>query len=303
MLGSVLLGACANIIGISSYEVDPALDPDTSQGGTGAEAGASDGGSGVTPGGGHAGVTEAGADTAGGESGASAGGAGGECEPADCDDEIPCTVDTCEGETCVHTPDNTACDADPDECVACQVGIGCVATPPTQVELLLNGGLDELLKIWREVVLDHPDQGTIISSYLLAQSPDNTAYFKGLLDPAANEPDQGYAEIYQTVTIPEGTKQLRATGYYEVFPGTYAVAEDDLTVGLYELGSTAPALLFHTWSGSGGVVDPWVRFDYLASPTQLTAILGLDVTFTIFSYTWDSEFYVDTLSLEASVCQ
>jgi hypothetical protein len=39
----------------------------------------------------------------------SAGPAWGECTPPDCDDDNPCTWDSCEGSTCVHVAHEESC--------------------------------------------------------------------------------------------------------------------------------------------------------------------------------------------------
>jgi len=60
----------------------------------------------------------------------------GRCEPGtpvDCDDAVGCTEDVCEEATgtCVHNPQNTACDSGIhcDGVERCDVGLGCVAEP------------------------------------------------------------------------------------------------------------------------------------------------------------------------------
>src|SRR4051812_33112227 len=115
---ATLLGACSNIIGVSSYEIDPSLDDGS--GGSNTTAGkTSEAGSKGTDGGGPSesagGDDTGGHNVAGATASGEAGGAGepsaGECKTAvDCDDTIDCTTDTCSRGACVHTPKDTLCD-------------------------------------------------------------------------------------------------------------------------------------------------------------------------------------------------
>jgi hypothetical protein len=305
LLLSVTLGACSNIIGISGYEIDPSLDPDSGEagepgeGGTGADAGSSSGG---TTSGGQAGEAPGGATSVVG--GAHQGGDGGAGTCAErCDDEITCTVDSCDDDgECLNTPDSALCDEDADECATCEAGIGCVTRDATTLELLANPSFDATPKIWREL-LEYTEQTLIIETDQFAETPDYSAYFGALADPESAD-DQAYAGIYQTIAIPEGTKQLRVTGFYEVYPGLYLPSMDDLTVALYEIGvASSPAVLFHTWTADDGEIGPWAAFEYLAPAAQLASVVGTNVTFDVFAYTWDSSFYVDSLSLQATVCE
>ena len=309
---SLLVGACSTIIGISDYEIDPKLGPQPDEtGGGGAEGGSSStGGKSQTQGGQVSDAGEAmGGNSAGaeGEPGGAAGadGAGGatSCsKAADCDDEIECTNDSCLNGACTHTPVNSVCDADPGECVTCKVGIGCVATVAMPIELLLDKDFDEATGDWEEIIIDHPDQTYIVSLDSLADTPENSAWWVPLLDPAA-APDQGYADLLQNIVIPEGTLELRLSGVYELFGGVYAPDDDFVRAALFEVGGLSPLYTFHNWVGDDGDQYDWVPFEYVAALDDFEPYIGEDITLDLYGYNWDSAYYFDTLSLQATVCQ
>jgi hypothetical protein len=304
--------ACSNIIGISDYEIDPGLDPQKDgDGGSGHEGGSSNHGVSAAPNAGH--VSEGGESPSSGGSPSSAGsgqagepvrsdgGAGGaaprECTPADCNDEIDCTVDSCDEDgACLHTADTSLCDADEDECLVCQVGIGCVAGEMVTQELLLDPAFDEPAGDWIEDIR-YTEQASIITEDSAADSGGYSAWYLGVLDTATR---QSYLDLLQYVTIPPNTKQLRLSGTYELYNGVKAPNDDYVVAGLFD--GADEMLEFHQWTGDDPAASPWTAFEYFAPPAVLGDVLGLEVTFDIYGYSWDSEFYFDTLSLEASVC-
>jgi hypothetical protein len=308
LLASALLGACATIIGVSGYEIDPSLDP-PSEGG---EGGASEGGTGATPNGGQqaaeggAGTGTGGADGEAGasEGGAPAGGVGGAGACAEpCDDAIACTVDSCNAQgTCVHTPDDTLCDADPGECVVCQAGIGCVASQEQVVQLLIDPAFDELSLVWEEFIFDHPLQEAdgIVQFDGAAHTPDYSAWWMAVEFDATI---QGYADLLQPVTIPAGTRELTVSGFYEMYAGITDPASDYVQAGLFTPGGTVALLTFHEWAGSDPDAIGWTAFEHAAPANRLQAVVGQDVTFDLFGETWDTTYYFDSLQLEATVCQ
>jgi hypothetical protein len=305
-VGLGLGGGCSNIIGISDYKIDPDLDPQkTGDGGSGDDGGSSNQGASAAPNAGQAG--EGGAPSSSGGGGQAGelvrggGGVGGvdaePCMPADCDDAIDCTVDSCdEAGACQHTADTSLCDADDDECVVCRVGIGCVASEMATEELLLDPNFDDPAGDWVEVI-HYTDQSTIVTADESAESGGYSAWYLGVVDTTTR---QSYLDLLQYVTIPPNTKQLRLSGMYQLWNGVTAPDEDFVVAGLFE-GSTE-LLAFHEWSGEDLETDVWTAFDYVAPRARLQAVLGLEVTFDIYGYNWDSEFYFDTLSLEATVC-
>lgn len=329
------LGACSNIIGISEIEIDPSLDApaDGGDGGAGGKgsggkgsggstvipqggdenggtAGATDGGtsSGGTPAGGKS----SGGTSSGGNAGTSAdAGAGGEpptgC-PNDCDDEIACTIDEClpSGE-CAHTADDTACTGAAGKCTSCQVGIGCVDTEPTvkDLELLLDRNFDEQSGDWE----DFSDADVILPD-AAAQSGTHSAYFSPA--PAAAD-ETRFFDLVQTIHIPAGTIKLTASGWYKMI---WAATEDPLrprsgeyvTVSLFSLaddnGDYNRFHDFQQWDANKGpAVTAWKSFTSDAPKSVLNKVNDLDITLDLVSETWDTKYYVDSLSLKASVCE
>lgn len=307
LLSVGLSASCAQIIGLSDYEI--VTEPTPGDGGTGNDAGGASsasagqlgdagepasGGAGAS--GGNAGAGQAGEPT-------QAGGAGGEgpagCVPADCDDEIDCTNDTCdENNECVHTPDTSLCDVDDDECIVCRVGLGCVPGELTPRELLVDPLLDEQSDAWVQDVRYTTLQSTIISFDDYADSGDYSAWFLGVEETGT---EQAYFDLYQSVTIPADARGLRLTGTYELLNGTVQPADDFLSASLFD--GDEEVLEFHQWLGEDAEAVPWVPFEYAADEAELPALRGLELTFDIIGYSWDTAFYFDTLSLEATVCE
>ena len=245
LVAVLVLGACSNIIGISNYEIDPALDESagaTSVGSGGKlgsagkpavlEGGAPAGGdpgiggdpmaggtaSGGTISGGTAsgGVDMGGTDNGGsGSAGAPLGGdaAGGEpttptgcVSSKDCDDTIDCTSDTCLANgQCGHAPKDDLCDST--RCETCTVGIGCVAGPLKEEQVLVDPSFDAPNGDW-----DGSDSDiTNVVVNASAQSPTRIAKF----GPAAsNAVKYQYGDVLQYVTLPKGVVGLTVTGYY-----------------------------------------------------------------------------------------
>jgi hypothetical protein len=321
---AVLMSACSSLLGISDYEIDPSLDPQGGQPGggsamdAGGEAGApprqGDGGapSGTAGTPGSAGETPGASGASEGGSGGSAqagtggtGGSGGGCNPASCDDEIECTVDSCGDDgKCVHTPDSGLCDADNDECVTCDALIGCVATPATKTQLLADPNLDLAQGDWTEDIQDS-EQPFIINPDPAAHSAPNSAWWLAA-DPLADI--QAYADLMQVISLPPKVKSLRVTGFYQQTKGLIAPSDDYAVAGLYR-GNTK-LIEFHTWSASSAPRATWTGFEYWAKPAELASLLqtlqttpSAVITFDIYGYVWDSTFRYDTLSLDAFTCE
>lgn len=316
------MSACSSLLGISDYEIDPSLDPQGGQpgGGSAADSGGEagepprqgDGGAPSSTAGapGSAGETPGASGEAGSGNSAQAGsgatgGSGGGCNPANCDDEIDCTVDSCDdsGE-CLHTPDSGLCDADDDECVSCDALIGCVATPAVKTQLLSDPNLDLAQGDWTEDIQDS-EQLSIVNPDPTAHSAPNSAWWLAA-DPLADT--QAYADLMQVISLPPKTKSLRLTGFYQQTKGLVGPSDDYTVAGLFR-GSTS-LLEFHTWRGSSAPRSTWTSFEYWASPTKLASLLqtlqttpSTVVTFDVYGYVWDSTFHFDTLSLDAFTCE
>jgi len=330
-----LLGACSNIIGVSSYDIDPALDESggapssggskSSNGGKGnggdgaaIEAGApAAAGDGTGVGGSAAGESSSagqggkasggspdtgGAGAGAGESSTAGDGMGGApneggCESAaDCDDTIDCTTDTCNASgVCVHTPNNTLCDGA--KCETCQAGIGCVAGPKTTTPLLLDPNFDLTQSAWEDI-----GDTTSIVTAAGAQSGTKVAKF----GPAAtNAEEQLYGDILQYLTVPEGTVGITLTGYYKLAPGTELPADDYLVFAIYADGETQPFAQFHSFEATIAAQTAWKAFSYNLSKTEVAGLAGTnqEYTFDVVAHVWDTVFQVDTLQLNATVCQ
>jgi len=323
-----LLGACSNIIGVSSYEIDPALDEggggssssggsklsnggkasggksgviveagapaggdDTGVGGSNDVGGKATGGSKATGGTGTAGSTPVGGD-----------GMGGDPTPAgcgsakDCDDTIDCTTDTCNASgVCVHTPKDTLCDGT--LCEACQAGIGCVAGPKTTMQLLADPNFDLMMDDWVEA-----GDVTNIVAAAAAQSGTMVAKFGPALP---NAKDQQYGDLLQYLTIPANTVSMTMTGYYKLTPGTKAPADDYLVLAIYEDGETLPFSQFHSFEATIAAQAMWKSFSYNLPKSEIAVLAGTDqlYTFDLVAHVWDTVFQFDSLQLNATVCE
>ncbi|HEX2872914.1 MAG TPA: hypothetical protein VHP33_16750 [Polyangiaceae bacterium] len=300
-----LVGACSNIIGVSGYEIDPALDEDASggegagKGGTESRSGSNTGANGGEGGDGTAGSDIGGKASTGGKGSATAG-AGGEppvpdcTTAAQCDDEIDCTTDSCSAGACVHTPKDTLCDSS--QCEVCTVGIGCVSGPKDVVQLLVDPNFDLSAIEW----VDSGSDGTNVVTLAGAHSGTNVAKF-GPAGPAAEEQD--YSDLLQWVTIPEGTVALTLTGWYRATVGTKAPEDDYVVAAFYENGGTRPFSQFHSFEAASSAAPAFKMFSYNALKSDVKEMAGNDYSFDLVAYAWDSVFYFDTLQLNATVCQ
>lgn len=306
------VGACSNIIGISSYEIDPALDPD--QGGTSAilQGGAGEAGAPSMEGGGATSLGGGGETTTGGEAGSggssSPGGSGtvagdagsaGEapttgCQNAkDCDDGIDCTVDACSTSgSCTHSPSDTRCDAT--NCESCQSGIGCVAGPKQSLQLLLDPNFDQDAGDWQE-----NEPGYVVSNAQALSSPKLVK-----IGPApANAADYTYGDIYQYVTMPDKLATLSLTLNYRFTPGVKDPANEYVVVALYELSGVEPYTQFHEFYGDDPAQTTWKSATYKASKDEVSGMAGQDFTFDLVAHSFDGVYLFDSFTLDATVCQ
>lgn len=311
-LALALVGACSNIIGVSGYEIDPALDEDSSggkssgKGGTESRSGSNTGANGGEGGDGTAGSDSPGGSTSmggKGTAGTTTGDAGMGGEPpvpdcttaAQCDDEIDCTTDSCNASgVCVHTPKDTMCDSA--QCEVCTVGIGCVAGPKDVVQLLEDPSFDLSSNVWD----DSGSDGTNVVTLAGAHSGTKVAKF-GPAGPAAEEQD--YSDLLQWVTIPEGTVSLTLTGWYRATAGTTAPEDDYVVAAFYEDGGTRPFSQFHSFEAESSATATFKMFSYNALKSDVKEMAGNEYSFDLVGYAWDSVFYFDTLQLNATVCQ
>jgi len=300
--------ACSNILGISSYEIDPRLDPSST--GPGGAAPLEDGGAPTTDQSAGAGDSSAsGAGTVGGSAsegaagaGAGTGGVAGEppvasgCQSDDeCDDTIDCTVDSClAGGECEHLPSPSLCDSA--NCEVCTLGIGCVAGPQTQVQLLTDPRFDDSTSGWKQ------DGGTLIIQDARAISSPNLVQL-GPVAPDATE--TGYGDVYQTVKIPPGTAALSLTLNFRFTRGLRTPSNDEeyVVAALYQRNATSPTVEFHQFLGTDAAQPTWKQVTYKASPAQVARLLDKDLTFDLVARSFDGEYLFDDLKLDATVCQ
>ncbi len=307
----IAVGACSRIIGISEYEIDPDLDEHASSGGgsrltdAGAPASGDAGESGRTRGGETTGGSSSGGDTSGGDSGgainggatSTAAGAPAGCESAaDCDDDIVCTVDVClPSGKCRNTADDSACDAM--KCQTCQAGVGCVAGPTDDLDLLTDPGFDGKNEDWVETSDTFADQNIFASAQ--AQTPPNIAKFGPAVSGAE---EQEYADLLQYVVIPERAVSITLSGYYKVAPGLTLPGDDYTVAAFYELGATSPTAEFHSWPGDEAQAA-WKAFSYDVSRAEVAEMAGREYSFDLVAYSWESVFQFDSLRMTARVCE
>lgn len=295
----VLTAACQTLIGLDDYQIDGSLDQEATAGGAGgagtsANAGEPAGGepAGGAPNAGQPAIGGSGGDGSAGEPSLP------ECTRAsDCDDTIDCTIDSCNPSgQCVHEADDSACLPEANECVSCRLGIGCVARPVVVEELLLDPAFDLGEGDWTE---DSDSFARLIYADASAHSAPSFAQ----LGPAPKGVVEEYADLYQYVSIPQGTQSITLSGYYQLSPGTQRPTQDLAVAALYESGTGDYALLWHVWEGINPAQSSWKEFSYTASRDELEALTGGPYTFDLLSYTADTVFRFDSLSLRATVCE
>lgn len=288
------LGACAEIIGVSDLEIDPSVDE-------GSSAGDTSGGAGAGPG-----VSAAGGEhSEGGEAGSMSG-----CRrAADCDDEITCTTDAClpTGE-CQHTADDTACTAAAGKCTSCRAGIGCVDSEPIEkdLELLLDASFDEQSGDWQDFSAGNVGP---VAADAAAHSGTHSVHF---LPAATDATKTRFFNVSQLVHIPPGTVKLTASGWYKMLWAATELearprTEEYVTLTLFSLededGNFTRYYDYNSWDGEDAPETTWTAFTFDAPRSVLRKVQDLDVTLDLVAETWDTQFYFDTLSLKAAVCQ
>lgn len=309
VVAGLALGACQSIIGVSDYEIDRSLDEDG--GGSRSDAGKPSGAphsgaGGQDAGNGSADPQERGGHDSGGRAAAGApntasgdaGSSSGCMNAPDCDDGVDCTEDSCSDDgSCEHVANTALCMPSNDECVTCQLGIGCVVDTSTVRQLLLDPAFDAQSDDWIESSDNFPNNIFVEAG---AQSPPRIAKF----GPApVNATEEEYADLLQHVTIPDNTVNLKLTGYYQLAPGTKQPTSDYVVAAFYEIGEREPFSQFHEWAGSSGAQATWTIFSYEAPRDEVRLMWGQDYTFDFVAHTFDSVYRFDTLSLEATICE
>jgi hypothetical protein len=180
------------------------------------------------------------------------------------------------------------------------VGIGCVAGPLKEEQVLLDPSFDVPKGDW-------DDSGSDITNVVVnasAQSPTRIAKF----GPAAsNAVEYQYGDLLQYITLPKGVVGLTVTGYYKLTPTTILHPDDPddyVTLGFYDLnGGTLPVVQFHTFEGSGTAQAAWKQFTYAAPRDDVAKVIdGGEFSFDIVARAY-SAFQFDTMTLTTTSCQ
>jgi hypothetical protein len=212
----------------------------------------------------------------------------------DCDAEQVCVdqEDTCydatlgsDGFTYQVTGGNT---------VMCTAGSSTVMPGCDEVEILVDGGFDDGSGAWIEV---STNGFPLIqdATQLDAVSPQSGGYAAWL--GGAPLEDSGLA---QPVFIPEGTVSLTVAGYFGLTTSDTGLNDyATIAVGSEDTGVNA---IMQMWDPRNAVT-PWVAF---SGTTDAADLAGLSLTFLIASTTDDAantNFFFDSLSLKATVCE
>lgn len=163
-----------------------------------------------------------------------------------------------------------------------------------QVELLNDGNFDQLSGVWQEA---SSNGFTLIrdSSELPGVIPESGDYAAWLGGVALEE-----SGLLQVVTVPEGTVQLTASGYYGLV--TTDVGDGDFGYVALADGEANVLGSFAEWYPEDAV-QPWNGF---TATLDAASLAGTDVLFVIGSSTDDfddSNFFFDSMSLTATVCE
>jgi hypothetical protein len=319
------LASCSNIIGLDSYQVgitDAGPDGngsggDQASGATGGDTAMSSGGDGANHGG-----------TANSSGGAGATGGSAGCVPADCDDNVACTEDTCVNGECMHTADDNLCDDDVD-CTTntCDSTDGCVFEPDdsactgmdlvcpscdpeddcidawdgTEEELLESPTFDDDNFVWYDAtdpeqadfILTHTDE---LFSYvgIDADTPDWAAWIGG-----------HYSTVYelsQTVSIPPNTGAIELSGVYQIATAETSVEADYCSAELFdESGQVHPFVQYSNFDEISG----WTPFNSEVLEEEVP-LAGRSLTFALLGSTdvsLNTNCFFDTLSLTAKLCE
>jgi hypothetical protein len=335
------LGACSNIIGVSSYDIDPSLDGgsggksstsggksstggnSTVEGGSPETGGKSSGGkaSGGTGGTQNTGGTlnEAGTGPVGGEGGeAPVAGAGGAAAGAGGEGGAPPIITPPTG--CKSSKD---CD-DLIDCTkdTCQGDGKCAHAPDDTVCDARNcetctvgigcvGGAKKQTQILLDpnfdtMSLDWDDSGSDITNIVPSASAQSGGYIAKFGPQLLNSQKYEYDDLLQSLTLPKGVVGLTLTGYYKLthWSKTVPAGQDDYVVtAMYALGDINPTIQFHSFPGNSGDKTAWTAFTYDASAADMAKIVnGGDFTFDLVGHVF-AAFQFDTLTLTQTVCQ
>ena len=178
---------------------------------------------------------------------------------------------------------------------------GCVNTPLTQstVELLTNGGFElGPTNTWQE--LSDASQEQIVSSTVAgvtAQAGTNLARLGHM--------DNEVGHVYQRVTIPVGTVALTVDGFIQVRTNDAVPDSDRAWVDLYDDPTTGAFndVFLDIWLNDDAGTT-WMPIHEVGDATAYTP--GSSYYFSLYGDNDGADttdFFFDSLSLKATVCQ
>ncbi len=224
-----------------------------------------------------------------------------------CDDGIACTTDTCTDGVCENTPKDSACADSGDVCSPslCVADVGCqVVDISVDSELLVDGNLDSLSPNWQQA----SSSGYYIVSADTSIDPDNapilaetSPYFAWL----GGVPGE-FSEIFQRVSLPEGTISLQLSFYYRI---ASSVTTDDFDVAGARLRNATgddELYVFADWANQDESLG-WQPFE---ASIDAASWAGDDVQVYFFAQMSEradgdesnTNFFIDSVSLVATVC-
>jgi hypothetical protein len=241
----------------------------------------------------------------------------------DCpDDGFSCTEEICDAGLCKTSSNDSVC-ADGDDCAdICDpangaAGTGCVQTTEYTSELLTDGSFEDAMTYWTafNCTVDTAGVcdvlGSDVAAYIVSGGTPFGSTFMRLTASASF-----FADLYQVVTIPEGTLRLEASGYYRAGVGSGGPSDpDDYLRGAFwdnDLGEYVGDFLYTATPQVQDYDQPsmttgWTEFSYSIEPSTNFPLTSGSAEYNLAAWTDDSEptvgYDVDNVSLKAISCQ
>ena len=220
----------------------------------------------------------------------------------DCEDRAACTGDVCQAGFCAYTTNDEECPPSGDVCKpnVCTVGTGCRAIDVTQtLELLANGNLDDTSSDdWLETSATY-SHVIFPYDYVPNLFPHTEAFIAWLGGGEALVDEQN--SLSQVVTVPVGTVRIELSFFYQIWSEDLPDDHNYLRVNLRSVHAEPTDGELVTFHNQDETVV-WTRFN---ATLDATGWAGTDIVLSfsgtgIQGYT---NFFVDTISLVASVCE
>lgn len=217
-----------------------------------------------------------------------------------CDDGVACTSEFCDGFTCAYTPDDGECPDSEDVCRPniCTVGTGCQEVDNSRsLELLTNAHLDSGNVDWTEMSRNYPQVIYLVDYIptLLAHTDPYVAWLGG-----GEGPVDEYNSLSQEVSIPAATLRLELSFFYQIWTDELPDDQNEFRVSLRltESSEDEEIVTLHNQDGS----RVWTGF---SASLDVARWAGSDATLTFngSSVNGFTAFFVDTISLTATVCE